>query len=278
MKASSPHSTAPRITRREIAEWRDRHGATIANEAAATYGGAGSIAAVEKELREVTLELHRAYGTPNLGNLKDPTDEFAYIVLSRKTPEGAYQAGFSSLKEVGSWDKISELSENEIARIIHGGGLEASKARTLRIGLNEIREVFGTADLSLAGGLDDDALFELLSKIPGVGPKSARCIMLYSFGRAVFPVDAHVGRVLARLGPFERLGVSLEEMDHKKRQAVLADLVPPDLRYALRVNLIAHGRATCRAVRPLCGQCPVRSLCRHPDPRMLTTGSDGLKD
>src|SRR5262249_9655322 len=79
--------------------------------------------------------------------------------------------------------------------------------------------------------------------------------------RNVFPVDTHMGRTLARLGPYRELRLSLAGLDHKKLQAELADLVPPNLRYSLQVNLVAHGREVCRAARPLCERCELRNFC-----------------
>ena len=87
--------------------------------------------------------------------------------------------------------------------------------------------------------------------------------MMYSFGRKVFPADTHVGRVLSRLGPYRELGLSLEGLDHKKLQRELAELMPPNLRYALHVNLVEHGRAVCRSPRPICESCELRNLCRY---------------
>jgi endonuclease III len=76
--------------------------------------------------------------------------------------------------------------------------------------------------------------------------------MMYSFGRHVFPADTHVGRVLSRLGPYRELGLSLAGHDHKKLPADLADLIPPNLRCSLHVNLVQHGRTICRSERPRC--------------------------
>ncbi len=87
--------------------------------------------------------------------------------------------------------------------------------------------------------------------------------MMYSFGRKVFPADTHVGRVLSRIGPYRELGLSLEGLDHKKLQRELADLMPPNLRRSLHVNLVEHGRAICRGPRPLCEDCELRNLCQH---------------
>ncbi|HKI31576.1 MAG TPA: DNA cytosine methyltransferase [Gemmataceae bacterium] len=87
--------------------------------------------------------------------------------------------------------------------------------------------------------------------------------MMYSFGREVFPADTHVGRILSRLGPYREIGLNLQGLDHKKLQRVLADLIPPPLRYSLHVNLVEHGRAVCRAPKPLCHRCELRPFCRY---------------
>ena len=93
--------------------------------------------------------------------------------------------------------------------------------------------------------------------------KSAYCIMLYAFGRTVFPADTHVGRILARLGPYRELGLELDGLDHKQLQKNLADLIPPNLRYSLHVNLVAHGREVCHAIKPDCASCELRLFCRY---------------
>lgn len=112
-----------------------------------------------------------------------------------------------------------------------------------------IRDTFGTCSLGKARDRTDDELEEFLVGLPELEWKSADCIMTHSFGRRVFPADAHVGRVLSRLGPYREPGLEWKSLDHKKLQRVLADLVPP-LRYSLHVNLIEHGRAVCRAPKP----------------------------
>jgi DNA (cytosine-5)-methyltransferase 1 len=97
--------------------------------------------------------------------------------------------------------------------------------------------------------------------LPEISRKSAYCIMMYSMGRPVFPVDTHVGRVLQRIGIYKETGFSLEGMDHKQLQAALSDAIPPNLRHALHVNLVVHGREICRAVSPDCARCELRRLC-----------------
>jgi len=78
--------------------------------------------------------------------------------------------------------------------------------------------------------------------------------------RKVFPVYTHVGRVLSRLGPYRELGLSLKAWTQATASS-LADLIPPNLRYSLHVNLIAHGRQICRSQRPLCTGCELKNFC-----------------
>ncbi len=223
---------------------------------------------VENHLRDLSVTLHGLHGTPHLGNMADPTDEFVYIVLSRKTAERAYAPAFRRLKEFGSWAAIMDLPEDRVVNLIHGSGLESKKASAIIAGLRTITARFGKPDLSLAVRLEDPDLFDLLAGLPEIGPKSALCVMLYAFRRPVFPVDAHVGRILARLGVFRPWDIDLRSLDHRQRQRVLIDVVPPDLRYPLHVNLIQHGRLTCTATSPSCSECALSTMCesfRDPD-------------
>lgn len=234
---------------------------------------------LEARLRWIAKKASNTYGTPHLGNWSDPTDEFVFIVLSRKTPERAYVSTFAALKRLGTWEEVLKLGEPSITRAIHGGGLEGKKALSITEGLRAIVERFGAPDLSRASDLTDEELFDFLLSLPEVGPKSARCVMLFSFGRPTFPVDAHVGRVLSRLGPLLDLGVDLEPMSHKARQRVLRDPIPPDLRHELHVNLLTHGREICGARRPLCDACVLalgcsfasNSIDRSPTKRSTST-------
>lgn len=213
-------------------------------------------------LREVARILAALHGTPNLGNKQDPVDELVYIILARKTREDAYQSTFDALKKrFVTWDELLDTPRPEVAGLVHSGGLSSRKTDSLFGALAAIRERFGSCTLEPARSWSDDDLEAFLCSLPEISRKSAYCVMMYAFGRQVFPVDTHVGRVLARLHPYRELGLSLAGLDHKKLQAVLADLVPPNLRYSLHVNLVAHGRAICRNPRPLCERCDLRNLC-----------------
>lgn len=268
------HSRPPRVLASEIDGWRSAMLRSLPQRGVATTRAAVTLENLERGLRRAARLLHGQYRTPHLGNWRDPTAEFVFIVLSRRTAERAYLPAFQALQGLGGWDHVANLSAAEIAVLILGCGLEGKKALALSGGLLTIRERLGACDLSRAGDQEDSGLYEFLSTLPEIGPKSALCVMLYSFGRAVFPVDAHVGRILARLGVLATILPGLSMMDHKKRQRVLLDPVPPDLRYSLHVNLICHGRTMCHAIAPKCGKCFLRDECQYPHSAQLARPHD----
>jgi DNA (cytosine-5)-methyltransferase 1 len=213
-------------------------------------------------VREIARIAALVHGTPRLGNKEDPVDELVYIILARKTREGAYQKAFEALKErFQKWDDLLASPRSEVERLVYSGGLSEKKTESLFGALGRLRETFGSCTLEPARAWSDEALEDFLCSLPEISLKSAYCIMMYALGREVFPVDTHVGRVLARLGPYRELGLVLRGLDHKQLQVVLAELIPPNLRYSLHVNLLVHGREICRSPRPLCDRCELRNFC-----------------
>jgi DNA (cytosine-5)-methyltransferase 1 len=213
-------------------------------------------------LREIARILELLHGTPRLGNKDDPVDELVYITLARKTREGAYQQTYDALKaRFERWDDLLGCERSEVEALVHSGGLSGKKTQSLFGALGRLRDEFGSCTLEPLRSWPDDRVEKFLCSLPEISRKSAYCIMIYSLGRQVFPVDTHVGRVLARLRPYRELGLSLAGLDHKQLQAALADVVPPNLRYSLHVNLLMHGREVCRSPQPLCERCELRNLC-----------------
>jgi endonuclease-3 len=102
-----------------------------------------------------------------------------------------------------------------------------------------------------------------LCALPGVGRKTAACVLVFSYGLRDVPVDTHVSRVGARLGLLRagrggggRVGTSFNEL-HDQMLA----LTPPGEELELHVNLLRHGRRTCFARRPACGECALARMC-----------------
>jgi len=196
------------------------------------------------------------YGSPNHGNKSDPMDELIYIHLSKRTREVGYVKAYQKLsKAFPGWGGLADASPNEVVNLIRASGLGRTRAREIVANAKTIRDRFGKETLDRLRKWPEKKIFEFLVTLKGVGPKSARCVMMYSLGKKVFPVDTHVHRVCSRLGFMEM------RISHKKAQEELKDLFPKKYRYALHVNMVAHGREVCWANRPKCSVCQIKRFC-----------------
>src|SRR5262252_6930848 len=185
-------------------------------------------------------------------------DEVVATVLSQHTSDVNSERAFARLKErFPSWEQVTDAPTGEVADAIRCGGIADQKARRIQQILAAVEEREGRLDLGRLNDLDDEQVETYLLSLPGVGPKTAACVLAFSMGRAAFPVDTHVHRVAIRLG-----WVPANTTADKTHQ-ILAPRVPPGIRYDLHVALIAHGRTVCRAQRPRCEICVVRDLCHY---------------
>jgi len=204
--------------------------------------------------------LRERYGDHAHFNRKNPMEELLFILCSTKTQESSYRATYSALR--GAFPTFSSLAEapaEYIARPLVPGGLHRQKSEAIRRICDAIVGAFGRLTLAPLRAMDDRACEVFLTALPGVGKKVARCVMMYSLGRAVFPVDTHCWRVAQRLGwvrPTQRDGhCSPRDMDR------LQEKILPDLRFSLHVNFVSFGRDLCVASQPRCGECPLAAVC-----------------
>jgi endonuclease III len=201
--------------------------------------------------------LKQTYGNPRHGNPTDSLDDLFYIVLSTRTRSPKFSETFNQLKAAfPTWEDLSVKHGAEIERILRPGGLGRLKARQI-IGIAEsLRRRTGTVSLKSLKRMRNQEAENLLTALPGVGPKIAKCVLMYTLGREVLPVDVHVHRVATRLG-----------IRTKKRPDTSQDLiesaVPPKLRYSFHVNAIALGRSICVSHHPKCHICPISIWCRY---------------
>jgi endonuclease III len=163
---------------------------------------------------------------------------------------------------VDAWEEIHDMDEDKLLEMVEDGGLGGKKVIAIREMLKLVYEKDDSYSLAFAEKLEDSDLKAFLMSVPEVGPKSALCVMMYAMKRAAFPVDAHVGRTLMRMGVFELVGLDLSKLDHKQKQRYLERLVPPDLRYSVHVLGLSLGRDICGARTPACGSCSLTELCK----------------
>jgi len=205
-------------------------------------------------LRKVLERLRAEYGRPNGRPHGAPVDELVLTVLSQNTNDRNRDVAYGRLRErFPSWAAVREAPVAEVEEAIRPGGLAPSKAPRIQ----QILRAVGDDDLSrLASEPLEQARAELC-ELPGVGRKTAACVLLFAYGRADIPVDTHVYRVGTRLGLFRPRAPLEEAHDEMLRLARGSDP------YEAHMALIRHGRRTCTARSPACEQCPLRSMCPY---------------
>jgi endonuclease III len=214
-----------------------------------------------RRLVEVCLErLGERYEHPTWsGPRLDAVSELVLTILSQNTADTNSFRAFTALRErYQSWQAVLDAPTDELADVIRPGGLAPTKSRRIQHVLAEVHAATeGTWDLGFLGAWPLEEARAWLTSLTGIGRKTAAIILLFNFGRPQLPVDTHVHRVASRLGmlpPRTPLAKA-----HDLLEAVLA----PEEMYPFHVELIRHGRDTCRAPRPICGLCPLTDVCAY---------------
>jgi endonuclease III len=208
-----------------------------------------------RTIRRVCRTLEAEYGRPRLGNPRDPLDDLIYIVLSNKTSPTTARRVFRELKSAfPEWPDLLVATALEVRTILRPAGLSRVKTNQIRAALRRIARDFGACDLAPLRKLPTLDAQAYLCSLPGVSEKVAKCVLLYTLRGKVLPVDAHVHRIAVRLGWTTR---KRADQCHEE----LESIVSPELRFALHVDCIAHGRLICRPDAPLCGECCIRKFC-----------------
>ncbi|MFH2026786.1 MAG: hypothetical protein ABIK30_13395 [bacterium] len=213
-------------------------------------------------LNIIAEKLRNQYENTINHNKKDPLDELMFIICSIKRREKVYIAAFRRFKKVfPSYKKILDVSQEELSEVLAPFGMQNQKALVIIEILKKITARFGKPTLAPLKRMGDKDCEEFLLGLRGVGKKVARCVMLYSLNRKVFPVDSNCWRVGARLGwinwSFHNKTITAKDMD------LFQAVIPPDLRHDLHVGMVAHGRKICTFSAPQCSQCVLRDYCQN---------------
>ena len=207
-------------------------------------------------LERVISLLEQEYGALEWQPRSDPTAELIRGVLSQNTSDVNSDRAFAQLRAAfGSWEQVANAGVDEIAGAIRIGGLNRVKAKRLKSILTRIRQERGSLDVRFLQELPLEQARAWLRGLPGVGPKTAAVVLLFSLGMPALPVDTHVYRVSKRLGLIPP-GVSSE-----KAHELLEQIVPPQRRYQFHINVLRLGRTVCKANRPLHHDCILQDIC-----------------
>lgn len=212
--------------------------------------------------------LEERYRTPDLGNLRDPLDETIFILLTYQTTLERARLVWAALKlKFPTWAGVLDASPASLEVVLEPSGFHRARGGLIRRLLGTVQKRYGSLSLRILEYMTDRAAEIELVNLPGLDIKGARCVLLYSLDRAVFPVDSNVFRFMKRYG----IVTSNSPYRRKVTHDALQELVAPVERYGLHVNLVVHGRTTCLPRVPKCAACVVARSCpaaRQPQATM----------
>jgi endonuclease-3 len=204
-------------------------------------------------IARIRARLRELYGVPAAPPHGRPLDELILTVLSQSTNDRNRDVAFFALRErFASWEQVRDAPLASVEEAIRPGGI--SKVKSARI--QEILRAIGeplSLDMLAAKSVADAR--DYLVALPGVGRKTAACVLLFSFGMREVPVDTHVSRVATRLGLL-RPGAPFEEQHDE-----LLAITPRGAELELHLNMLRHGRRICHARTPECGACGLSRMC-----------------
>ena len=207
--------------------------------------------------------LRRVYGIPILRPHGDGLAELILTVLSQSTNDRNRDVAYFGLREhFPSWEQVRDAPVDEVEQAIRRGGISKVKSARIKAILATVTDTGPEPGVLALDWLRDVSVPEAqdyLCSLPGVGRKTAACVLLFAYGMRDVPVDTHVSRVGTRLALF-RPRAPFEEL----HDTMLA-LTPRGQEWELHLNLLRHGRRTCHAQRPECRACALRRMCPSAD-------------
>ncbi|MBX3071759.1 MAG: endonuclease III [Thermomicrobiales bacterium] len=208
----------------------------------------------------IAQRLVEHYGTRRWSSSGDPVGELVATILSQNTSDVNSMRAYASLRRsFPTWEAVIAAPESDLADSIRSGGLANIKAPRIQAVLREILAQFPNGDLSELASLPVEEARRALTDLPGVGMKTASCVLLFSLGLPAMPVDTHIHRVSRRTGMIgERTSA---DAAHGILEGNLAGDV--DSAYQFHLDVIHLGREICLARTPKCAICPITEYCAH---------------
>ncbi|HVP16274.1 MAG TPA: endonuclease III [candidate division Zixibacteria bacterium] len=191
---------------------------------------------------------------------EDPFRTLIVTIISQNTADRNTARAFENLSnrfEITP-EALSKAKEKEIEECLRVAGLYKNKTKTIKHVSKTILERYH-GDMKSILLLPTEEARQTLMQFPGVGPKTADVVLLFSAKQNTIPVDTHVNRVS------KRLGLAPTKGNYEAVRKSLQSIYDPGDYMQIHVLLIAHGRKYCKARVPLCKECPINMLCpsRH---------------
>jgi len=206
----------------------------------------------KSRVRAIRDRLREMYGVPEGEPHGDPVAELIKTVLSQHTNDRNRDRAFALMRErFPTWEEVRDAPLQELEEAIRPGGLAKQKAPRIQAILEQLGD---PPNLDWTARAPREESLDFLLGLPGVGRKTAACVLIFTWGIPEIPVDVHIHRVGGRLGLFP------EKASFERAHDEMLAIVDPADALELHMNLIRHGRAICRP-KPRCGECQLRRMC-----------------
>ncbi len=202
--------------------------------------------------KEYSLKTNRSHG--------DGISELILTILSQNTADrNSGQAFANLLTQFNSWDQVLHADTRQIKKQIQIGGMSNTKSKTIKKVLNIVKEQNTNYDLSFLKKMKRKDALDWLINLPGVGSKTASCVLLFAYGIPFIPVDTHVERIA------KRIGLVKNKLNYNEVQNELEFMMKKKDYGLFHLSFIEHGRKICNAKKPICSKCPIDKLCKKND-------------
>ncbi|OGU71973.1 MAG: endonuclease III [Ignavibacteria bacterium RBG_16_34_14] len=202
--------------------------------------------------------LIKKFGVPERSiNPPDLVDLLIATILSQNTNDRNSFKAYNNLKQkYSAWEEAAKLKASQIEKLIKVAGLGKQKSKAIKNLLISLIKERGNISLNHLKKMNDEEVLTELTSYPGIGVKTASCVLLFSLNRNVCPVDTHVHRTLNRIGIVKTTSPDKTFFGINKN-------FPEGIAHSFHTNLIRLGREICKPIKPLCLNCPLNKVCKY---------------
>ncbi len=228
---------------------------------------------MKEKLFLINQLLIERYGIPKRADeFPNPVDMLIATILSQNTNDKNSFKAYQNLKErFPNWENVISADQNEIENLIKVAGLSKQKSKAIKEFLKSLKDESGEINLNFLNNFDDKIAIEKLISFKGIGVKTASCVLLFSLGRNICPVDTHLHRVLNRIG-------IVKTNSPDKTFHFINENLPPEIAHSLHTNLIRLGREICKPKIPNCSVCPLEKICKFENKNFTKVEISKTKD
>ena len=228
---------------------------------------------LKRKIRQVNNLLLKKYGIPPRSKTPpDPVDMIIATILSQNTNDKNSYKAFQNLKnKFKNWNEVAKLTPSQIEKHIKIAGLGKQKSKAIKNLLSTLLREKGKISLNYLDTMKDEEILNELTSFPGIGLKTASCVLLFAMRKNFCPVDTHVHRTTNRIG-------LVKTSTPDKSFAILNENMPDGIAHQFHTNLIRLGREICKPANPSCKICPLLKICEYPDKNLERSSKYKVND